>query len=114
MTVSSVPECDRRMCHKRPYGNGGECSQFWFLILNPLTLHGMGSVRYRLQSLPLVPIWLALPELLTGEILGQIQVNTGCASKLGIFRIFSLKSSFPHPFIGCCTSVIMTLIRKSK
>ena len=60
------------MCRQRPHGTGGKHSQFWFLILGPLTLSEMVSVEDILRSLSLVPIWVALLALLVVGILRQI------------------------------------------
>ena len=100
------------MCHQIPHGSEGKCFQFWFLIWEPLTLIGMGSVQGRLRSFTLVPIWLALSSLPVGEPIGKIQGNTRCGSPLGIFGTPHMQTSAPEysctcAYICCFTSDIM-------
>ena len=69
-----------RMFHQIPHGNRGKHYQFWCLILGPLTLHGTGSVQDIPRSLPLVLIWVDLPDLTEAGILGRRQGSHRCGS----------------------------------
>ena len=51
----------------------------------------MESVQDRIQSSLLVPIWLALPYLPTGGLIGRRRGNPGCGSLLGKFGTSCLK-----------------------
>ena len=62
-----------RMCCQISHGTGGEHAQFQCLILGSLTLCGRGVVQDRHSFLPLVPIWVSLPDLPAVGIIGQRQ-----------------------------------------
>ena len=101
-----------RNCCQIPYATGGECSKLWCSKFGPLIFIKLRSVQGRLRYLPLVNIWVDLPDLLEGETLGQIQVIPRCGSPLGIFGTShpwdsSLFSSRPHQYLVCYTSGMM-------
>ena len=105
------------MCCKRPHGTGVKHAQFWCLILQPLTLHGMESVQNRLWSLPLVYIWVELKSFpaagLTIQIWGRPRYGS-LLEKIGTphQNNSSPASFYPRSYPCCCTSGVTPLKEK--
>ena len=78
--------------------------QFWCSIIEPLTLSVMTSVQYRLWYLPLVPIYIALYDLLSGIILVQRRGNPRCNSLLRKFGTTRLQNYSPLSFSTCTSA----------
>ena len=75
---------------------GGKYIQLWCLILGPLTLSGICSFQDIIQSLPLVPIWVALTAPPEGGILGQIWGSPRYVSLLKKMEIHARKLLIRH------------------
>ena len=76
-------------------------------------MHGLASVQDRLQSLPLVSIYLYMPGLHVWGILGQRWGNPNFDSLLRKFGTTRLKTYDPiyfrnRPYPGCCIYVTLT------
>ena len=89
------------MCFQIPHVTGGKNSYFWCLLIGPLTLHGMVSVKYWLRSLPLVPIFVALLVLPEWEIIGRTWGKPRCGSLLENFGTPCLKTYITESFRTC-------------
>ena len=68
------------MFRQRPHNNGGKHAQYWCVIIGSQTLHVMGSIQDRLRYSTLVTIWVSLPALPPGVLLGQIWVSPRCGT----------------------------------